>query len=331
VELSWLDAGKLDNRDVDGAVAVLEAARVVDHPHTMWPTTRWFEARLHHGWDGDPPVAAVTRDARGRVVGVLQVWSSTWDNTHLGGVDVTVDPAVRRQGIGRELFAAGVERIRAEGRTLLVADCFDGTAGVPFLKAMGLDPALESIHRRQHLIGLDSDRLDGEFGTALGHAGGYELVRIPGAVPDELLDAVAEMTAAINDAPIGDLAIEDEVFTGERIRAFEVAQAGYRRRLYRVVARERETGTLAGHTMVYVDGRRPWYGAQCDTSVLRPHRGHRLGLLLKIDMVRWLAEQEPQVRFIDTDNAATNAHMIRVNELLGYEVVAKSIEWQRHL
>jgi len=58
---------------------------------------------------------------------------------------------------------------------------------------------------------------------------------------------------------------------------------------------------------------------------------HRLGLLLKIEMLRWLGDIEPQLRVLDTWNAATNAHMIGVNEQLGYRVVREGLEWQKHL
>jgi hypothetical protein len=125
--------------------------------------------------------------------------------------------------------------------------------------------------------------------------------------------------------------VEDEVFSPERIRAFEAAQAAHGRRMYQLVARHRETGVLAGHTVVGVESDRPWFGSQFDTSVLRAHRGHRLGLLLKIGMLRWLAEAEPQLRLVETWNAASNDHMIAVNEILGYQVVATATAFQGHL
>ena len=146
-----------------------------------------------------------------------------------------------------------------------------------------------------------------------------------------MLGDVAAMTAAINDTPIDDLDIEDEVFTPERIRIFEAAQLAARSRIYRVIARERETGVLGGHTMVGVDAEHPGYAGQFNTSLLRAHRGHRLGRLLKITMLQWLADEEPQLRKLDTWNAASNAHMIEVNEILGYEIVASGIEWQLRL
>jgi GNAT superfamily N-acetyltransferase len=331
VELTWLDPEHLDGRDVAGAVALLEAARLVDCPHQLGPTVASFVADQRHGWDGELPLTSLARDAHGRVTGVLEVNLPQWDNGHLGYVRVTVDPAMRRRGLGRRLFEAGVEKVRAEGRSLVVTDCFDQTAGVDFAKALGLARASEEVERVQDLLSLDWTRLDQEYASAESRAAEYELVRMPGATPEDVIADVARMTAAINDAPTDDLDIEDEVYTPERIRAFDAALLAHDRRAYRLVARHRGTGVLAGHTMVAVEGDQPWYGWQCDTSVLREHRGHRLGLLLKIAMLRWLAEDEPQLRTLDTWNAASNAHMIGVNEVLGYRVVASGITWQKYL
>ena len=57
--------------------------------------------------------------------------------------------------------------------------------------------------------------------------------------------------------------------------------------------------------------------------MVRAHRGHRLGLLLKAEMLRWLAEAEPQVTSIDTWNAESNDHMIAVNERLRYRALGR--------
>lgn len=332
MEVGWLDAARLDRRDVAGAVAVLEAAREAD----AWPepaaTVSTFTADLLHGWDGDPPTAAVGKDARGRVIGVLELSRPRWDNFHSGRIDVTVDPLARRRGVGRALFEIGLARLRAEGRSLILVDCFDRPGDVAFCTAMGLHRGSEEDMRRQDLSRLDWSRLESEFAAAERRAAGYELVRMAGSTPEALVADVVRMTAAINDAPTDDLDIEDEVFSAERLRAFEVAQAARGRRIYRLVARKRGGGgELAGHTVVGVDADRPGLAEQYDTSVQRAHRGHRLGVLLKIDMLRWLAEEEPQLRTLDTWNATSNAHMVAVNELLGYSVVDRGIGWQRHL
>jgi hypothetical protein len=63
------------------------------------------------------------------------------------------------------------------------------------------------------------------------------------------------------------------------------------------------------------------------TAVNRPHRGHRLGLLIKVAMLEQLATREPQVAFTEAWNAGTNAHMVAINQALGYRPVARKNFW----
>jgi RimJ/RimL family protein N-acetyltransferase len=137
------------------------------------------------------------------------------------------------------------------------------------------------------------------------------------------------LTEAINDAPVDDLEWDDEVYSPDRIRAYERAQCASGFRFRRIVARHRRSGELAGHTVLVVDGDRPAYAEQHDTSVVRGHRGHRLGLLLKAEMLLWLAEVEPQLERIYTGNAESNRPMIAVNDRLGFRPVGRIAEFQR--
>jgi RimJ/RimL family protein N-acetyltransferase len=139
---------------------------------------------------------------------------------------------------------------------------------------------------------------------------------------------VVSLNATINDAPTNDLDVEPEVFNAERLRVFERTQDGLGRRTYRLAARHRESGELVGHTVVAVTADQPWHSTQYDTSVVRAHRGRRLGLLLKVEMVRWLREVEPQVRYVDTWNSESNEHMVAVNERIGYRLTETTIAWQ---
>jgi GNAT superfamily N-acetyltransferase len=67
-------------------------------------------------------------------------------------------------------------------------------------------------------------------------------------------------------------------------------------------------------------------------TVVHPeHRGHRLGLAVKLANVDVLARQAPDVRVIVTGNAAVNAPMIAVNDMLGFEVAGEGHFWQKHL
>lgn len=331
MDVTWLDPDHLDRRDVDGALAVIEAARAVDCPHERLTTTAMYVARLRYGWDGEPPEVAVVRDGGRRVLALVEVSLPRWDNTHLGFVEPTVAPDVRRRGLGRAVFGLGVEKVRAAGRAVVMADCFDLEPSLAFAEALGLERAMAEAKRRQDLRRLDWHHLDGLAAEAEKAARDYEVVRMPAVIPDDMMPSVLEMLAAINDAPTDDLKLEDEVFTPERHRAFRAAQDAAGRRLYQLAARHRDTGVLAGHTMTAVEAALPHRGHQFDTSVLAAHRGHRLGLLLKISMLRWLAEEEPQLHVLDTWNAVSNDHMISVNEAMGYELIATASVFQRSL
>jgi RimJ/RimL family protein N-acetyltransferase len=102
-------------------------------------------------------------------------------------------------------------------------------------------------------------------------------------------------------------------------------------RAYRIVARHRQTGEIGGHTQLTVHPEQPEFAHQGDTAVARGHRGHRLGLLLKIDMMRWLAEVEPQLSVIETWNNVDNSFMINVNEALGYRLSRVFATFERRL
>lgn len=331
MNLQWLDPTDLDRRDIDGMAAVFEAARAADRPDDPVCLADTVAADLVHGWDAEPAQTAVTRDEHGRVIGVLQVHLPKWDNRHLAYLGLTVDPSLRRRGIGTALFAAGVDRAVADGRTLVTADSFEGGPGVGFAKAMGMDRASEEVKRVQDLTNPDRARLESLAAQATSRHADYEIGPVDFPTPDAMLSAVSALTAAINDAPLDDLDMEDEVFTPDRIRAFERAQSAHGRRLHRMIARHRSTGELAGQSIVMVEAAQPWHAHQFDTSVVRAHRGNRLGLALKLGMLRLLAEREPQVRNIQTWNAASNDHMIGVNEAIGYRPVARVIDWQKHL
>jgi GNAT superfamily N-acetyltransferase len=318
-----------DDATVADVVDVHNAALDADCPDLIPDTPVSYAGAIRYGWDGEVPETYVGRTADGRAVGLLEIHTSEWDNTNLAWLRVIVRPDLRRQGHGSALLEFGMTRAGELGRHSIGGDGLDLPHIVGFARAHGFERRASEINRRQYLDRVDRDVVGKLRDEAARAASGYELVRIVGRSPDDLLEPIAAMTAAINDAPTDDLDIEDEVFTAERIAGHENSMLGRGQRLYRLVARHRSTGELAGHTVVAVERERPEIGWQLDTSVVRTHRGHRLGLLLKSDMLHWLAEVEPQLATLDTWNAESNHHMIAVNEQLGYRMVARILDFQR--
>jgi RimJ/RimL family protein N-acetyltransferase len=112
------------------------------------------------------------------------------------------------------------------------------------------------------------------------------------------------------------------------LRAEEDRIAARGTRWYSAAAVEHASGEVAAVTQVNVQPGQPEWGWQAITAVTKQHRGHRLGLLVKIAMLELLAEREPALRHIVTSNAEQNEYMVAVNELLGYQVADYFQFWQ---
>jgi len=309
-------------------VEVTNAVRCADSPWLPPLTEHEAVGMLTYGWDLEPRVAFLALDGDD-VVGVASFSISERDNLHLAWLGVEVHPTYRRCGHGAAMLDQLIERVRSLGRTSIGIDGWESEQVRAFAARHGLDQKAVGVNRRQLLADLDWAELDRSYAAAAAHASPYELVRRQGPTPADELEAMAVMVAAINDAPTDDLDIEDEVFDADRVRAYETAHEQRGIALHRVVARHKETGELAGHTVVGVDLERPELGEQHDTSVLGSHRGHRLGLLLKLEMLRWLRDEQPQLESIDTWNAESNDHMIGVNAAMGYQIMGRALEYQR--
>lgn len=317
-----------DRSAVEEVVHLGEAVDKVDSPWVYPETVASVNGWLVHGWDGDPPELFVLRSG-GRVVAAGEVGFSSYDNPDVAWLSVRVHPDHRRQGHGKRLFGALSDRAVELGRTSFGTGAWESAAARGFAEQAGYRFVLSEMHRR-----LDVDDVPDGFSDLVDRcrreeAAAYEFLMMSGPVPEQLAEPVSVLWGAINDAPLDDLEMEPEVFPIERIRAYEHSQTSRGRRLHRVIARHRETGELAGHTIVAVEAERPHFGNQHDTSVVRAHRGNRLGITLKGLLLSYLREVEPQVRTYDTWNAESNDYMIAINDAMGFRVMGRALDFQK--
>jgi GNAT superfamily N-acetyltransferase len=311
-----------DLAQVTTVATIEEAARQVDDPDAFPTIPEMLAGEMRYGWDLEPAEHYLyMAEAGSDPVGVLAVDRPTRDNLHLVWAQIFVHPDHRRLGHGSVIMNELLRMAReAHRRTIWIWAAENDQGARCFVERFGFSYANRDARRRQLLADVDPTEVQRLWSLAETAAADYCLERLRPPIPDEVLSELVEVTAAINDAPMGNLTYEDEKFDLQRLRDFEAAVIGRGEREYRVVARHRKTGEAAGHTMVVVHPLRPHVGGQADTAVARHHRGHRLGLLLKIDMMRWLAEAEPQLKTIETWNNADNHFMIDVNEAMGYRL-----------
>jgi GNAT superfamily N-acetyltransferase len=313
-----------DPAQVAAMVDIGNAADRVDDPEALPALPATTVNALRYGWDLRPDEHYLYQpDGADRPVAMLTMDMPTRDNLHLVWLRIVVHPDHRRRGHGSALMREGLAIAAAAGRRTVWAEAIEDDAGArKYLESFGFGYASHDARRRQRLADVDQAEIGRLFAEAEAAAAGYRVERILAPVSDEVLQQLVEVTAAINDAPMGTLTFENEVFDLDRLRDMERARELQRDRTYRVVGRHVASGEIGGHTQVVVSPHRPHVGFQADTAVSRAHRGHRLGLLLKIAMMRWLTEAEPQLEVLETWNNADNRFMISVNELLGYRLSA---------
>ena len=133
------------------------------------------------------------------------------------------------------------------------------------------------------------------------------------------------------DIPLDDLQWEPEPYDASRMRRRNEMIAARGMRQYTSVARHDATGELVGSTSLTRLESLPEHLDQWETIVLDEHRGHRLGLLLKIENLRFAQREEAELRFVHTVNSDSNEPMLRVNLALGFEPVRAWSEWQLDL
>ena len=316
--------GRWDPADEKTLLACHEvhcAASQVDDPVEPPMSEGTFRVYLTEGFDHNPGETWAAYDDAGAVTGFYRLDLPDLENTDRGFLGLEVHPAARRGGTGRELLRHGAERASANDRTILDGVVAVDGAGEEFARAVGATLSLSEVRRIQYLGKIEPGTVAGLRADAERAAAGYSLVSWSGQIPEEYLAGAAEVFNAFNDAPHGE-GVEDEVWDAGRVRerTGTLQRLGYMRG-YGIAALHDGTGEMAGFTAVLVDPQKPQWAFQQLTAVVRAHRGHRLGVLVKTAMLDLLGNAEPQLEWIATGNAAENAHMIAVNEQLGYEVV----------
>lgn len=337
IDIEGVEPG--DDGTIDAILALQTAVRAADVPDFPPPDRDNLVGMLRH------PVTAVRREFRvaragEAVVGYLELTLPQRDNTGNSEVMLEVHPAHRRRGVGRSLHAHAVETLRGLGRKRMAGYSTDALpggvprdpAGAAFAAATGATAALDEVRRRLDLSTVDPNRHGELLAGAWRRAAGYRLVQWRDRVPDEYAADVAYLDSRmVTDAPMGDLAWEQEQIDTARIREGEAARAARGIRGYSTGVLHEQSGRLVALTALGLARTPAWHAYQWLTIVDPAHRGHRLGLVVKLENLRYAQRHEPGLRAIDTWNAAVNQHMISINEAMGFRPVDAARAWQQEI
>lgn len=331
-----MDIRKLDVDDDDMFRRYHQIAWNAEHDGRSW-TSMWTYAEMRTAFHEQ------TEDERfegwcafhGRhsdqMVGAAFLAFSLADNRDKAYLQVWVEPALRRRGVGTALVDVAVERVRAEGRTVITGESsytFEERDDAPTLRWAvhnGFTVANVEI-ARDLALPVAADLLEGLIAEAAPHHEGYA-VETYADLPDPYVPSYcALVNQLVLDAPMGELDFEEEQLTPEvfaQKRARD--RSAGRRHCFAVAVRD---GVVVGLTdlMLPPESTR---AHQWQTLVHRDHRGHRLGQALKAANLVALQRRHPEITEVHTQNAEVNEQMVAINDRIGFVPVAVVPDFKR--
>ena len=307
-------------------------AATADRPGKPWPL--WEQSRValpaHNPERGITVLGAI--DGR-EMVGAGLLTRSLQENLHSATAFAYTRPDRTREGIGRRLVEELEVVAAGDGRTTIQSEAYlrPGGSGAPeaFAQAMGYDVASrESI--KELALGDYRARRDALAATAP-VPDGYRVLTFDTVCPEEHLESFGTLLGMLlAEVPLGDLELEDSVWTPERLRAAEQRQVDIGRHVLTAMALAPDGG-VAGVSDVRIDDTDSRHGQVGITIVDPDHRGHRLGLALKLATHDLAVTTYADLAVLDTSNAEVNTHMNAVNEALGYRTIETLLELQKKL
>lgn len=286
----------------------------------------------------------------GRVVG-RGGYSVMPNDTTTAWAGVEVLPEFRNRGVGSALLTTIEDAIRADGRKKIIADIrtdedLEGPQ-IPSPTGYGSIPAetpqttflqkrdytFEQVNRLSRVdlpVAMAQEVLD----ETLPFAGpDYALHYWIGPTPERWRDSVASLASRLaTDVPYGDLAPPEDPWDADRVAA-EDARRVRDAELTRVMTAVEHvpSGAIVGYTELLVAPDTDRDAIQWFTVVDPTHRGHRLGTLIKVGNLLYIAREYPDRPGVVTGNAEENRPMLDINERLGFVRIGQHTEWKKEL
>lgn len=258
-------------------------------------------------------------------------------------------PDVWGQGIGTAAHALVERTARDAGRTVLQTwaerpeapgdrvHAPTGFGSIPndhvarFLLRHGY--ALEQVERVSAFdLRQPFDTVDRLHAEALAASSGYRVVQWQPPMPPEFTEGYAWVKSRMStDAPSAGMDQDEESWDAARITEHQQRYIDAGQTMLVTVAQHLETGELCAFNELVIGEDLGGSSHQEDTLVLKEHRGHRLGLLVKTAGLRTWRSVAPLSPTLITYNAEENRPMLDINEAIGFVPIAYEGAWKKVL
>ena len=290
-------------------------------------------------------------EREGRILGAVKLMIANEDDVSAVEFDLMIDPEHWGEGAEETLLAAVEEEARNRGlQTIQSWTLHRPDTGGPRLTpptGYGSIPAddRQTVFMRENAFTLEQvernsvfdlrgsfEIVEKKLADAVRTAGEhYRLLMWTAPTPPEHLDGFAEVLARMStDAPAAGLVIDEQHWDAARVERRDARQKAQGLTVSVACVQHVPTGTIAAYNELVIaepDGATQQYG----TLVLKDHRGHRLGTIVKCaNLLRW-RELMPASARVSTFNAEENRHMLDINEAIGFVPASYAGAWKKVL
>lgn len=240
------------------------------------------------------------------------------NNKHIFWAGAAVLGPHRRNGIGKGWLDTVLDLV---GKTsaITVSSWTEEDDGHLFFKWLGATEKLIESENRLDFTTINWEMVDTWIAQGPSKSPGTRLELFESKLPDEVLEQYSPVyTRLLNTIPKDDASFGDDVVTPETFKFYRSRRQDLGHLHHTFITREPD-GAISGMTEMIFQPEKPQYIYQDLTGVIPEYRGRGLGKWLKAAMLDYVRRTLPDMRWVITGNANSNAPMLAINHALGFK------------
>jgi GNAT superfamily N-acetyltransferase/RimJ/RimL family protein N-acetyltransferase len=234
---------------------------------------------------------------------------------HMCQAHISVAPAYRRKKIASRLLKHLLGAALLEGKQKVRAEV-DNPYGLDFCRHLHGKKVHQEQQHRLYVEDVDWQSVNAWIEKAKAKSPGTTVEFFKECPEIDIEEFCRMYTEIINQRPIGDM--QQELITTPQSRRIEEHNLSARGIDWHTMVSREADGSLSGLTDIMYNPEEPYKIMQYFTGILSKHRRKGLAKRLKAEMLTCIAKHFPDVEYITTSMAHTNAPMRAINRELGF-------------